>query len=183
MIAPENDEKWRVPFEAIIRKDFLKTSLTIRPVGETFAEYFVKHSQGYGTVQEVVLYLDEDLHCNYKSLGLLGKGFGNLGALRVLTMCFLPSMDPEPPNQGGESLDQARVREAATSLYWEAVTGILRRIPNRIELRLHGNSLGGINESNFTKIAVTIQGVSTVGTFLPVVLSSSIQLTLSCPPW
>jgi hypothetical protein len=50
------------------------------------------------------------------------------------------------------------MRETGISLNWQAVTGILRRIPNHIELRLDGDHYQDVNYTNF---AMTIQGVPT----------------------
>jgi hypothetical protein len=147
-----------------IRLALLEETLEIS-LNEIFAEHFVKLSEGNDTVEEVVLNLNEDLHRDYKTLGVLEEGFGNLGALRVLTICFLSYEAPyeytPPRDQGGKFLDQASLR-TGISLYWQAVTGILHRVPNYIELRLDGDYSEVVN---YTNLALAIQGVSTIRTF------------------
>jgi hypothetical protein len=85
-------EEQQKAMKALFRKKLRETILFIDDgyLAEYFAEYFVKHSQGNDTVQEVVLYLAEDRHRDYKLLRLLAEGFGNLGALRVVLIRFLP---------------------------------------------------------------------------------------------
>jgi hypothetical protein len=91
--------------EENIRQSLLEARLEIKNgyIGR-FAEYFVKHSQGNDTVTEVVLFLNEDFHHDYKLLGSLEEGFGNIGALRVLTIRFLLLGDPSCDN-GKNCLD------------------------------------------------------------------------------
>jgi hypothetical protein len=146
-----------------IRQNLLQTTLDIWSNDEFFAEHFVKLSQGNDTVQEVLLDLEEDLLGDYKTLGLLEKGFGNLGALRVVTINFNGGfMRPYKPRRDiqGNCLDQAR--EAAISFYWQAVTGVLRRVRNNFELRLEGEY---DDELNYKKFAVAIKRVSTIRAF------------------
>jgi hypothetical protein len=156
------EKKLKQNMEAI-RQALLETTLEI-DVNELFAEHFVKLSQGNDTVEEVVLKLNEDLHRDYKILGLLEEGFGNLRALRILTISFLSYEAPYTPprDQGGNCLDEASMRETEISLYWQAVTGILRRVPNKIELRLDGDYSDVVNYTNF---AMAIRYVPTIRTF------------------
>jgi hypothetical protein len=165
LCASSNPKRLKENMEAI-RQALLETILEIN-VNGIFAKHFVKLSQGNDTVEEVVLNLNEDLHRDYKTLGLLEEGFGNLRALQVLTIRFLSYEEPYTPprDQGSNCLDQASMRgmrETGISLYWKAVTGILHRVPNYIDLRLDGDYSEVVN---YTNLAVAIQGVPTIRTF------------------
>jgi hypothetical protein len=74
-----------------IRQALLERILEIgkvRDVNGIFANArsFVKLSRGNDTVQNLVLDLHIDYHRDYKTLRKLIKGFGNLEALRLLTI-------------------------------------------------------------------------------------------------
>ena len=115
---------------------------------------FAELSQGNDTVKEVVLYLHGDYHHDYKILRVLGKSFGNLRALRVVTIY---SHRFVCRNEGDDDLADYRVAE---SLYWQAFTGALGRVRHPIEFRLEGNYCDCIED-----FAVAIQGVSTIQSF------------------
>jgi hypothetical protein len=137
-----------------IRQALLETTLEIGAIEDVKLHSFVKLSQGNDTVQEVLLHLYEDRRRGYKMLELLGKGLGNLGALRVLTISFFPIYVP---------CDEAVYEDAeSVSLYWKALTSVLGGVRHNIELRLEGEYYEEINYTNF---AVAIQGVSTIRFF------------------
>jgi hypothetical protein len=60
-------------------------------------------------------------------LRVLGKGFGNLGALRVLTVCSVH--DGVDHDEGEDAYVEYLV---AKSLYWQAFTGALSRVRHHI---------------------------------------------------
>jgi hypothetical protein len=141
-----------------IRQALLETNLEIGEIGDVNKIYgnarsFVKLSQGNDTVQEVVLYQYDDYHRDYKTLRVLGKGFGNLEALQVLTIRKVYYEDRNGTNDDDDKPDVA----AGASSYWQALTGALDRLGHNIELRLDGD---GCKE-----IAAAIQGLSTIRAF------------------
>ena len=159
----EEEQAEKVDAVAIeaIRQALLETTLKIGKRGDDDASKicgnapsFMRLSQGNDTVKEVVLYLHGDYHHDYKILRVLGKSFGNLRALRVVTIY---SHRFVCRNEGDDDLADYRVAE---SLYWQAFTGALGRVRHPIEFRLEGNYCDCIED-----FAVAIQGVSTIQSF------------------
>jgi hypothetical protein len=102
-----------------------------------------------------VLYQYRDYHRDYKMLRVLGEGFGNLEALRVLTIRL-------EYGRRDERDDYEDDPDVAGSLYWQAFADALGRVRHPIEVRLDEESCDNMY---FTKFAVAIQGVSTIRTF------------------
>jgi hypothetical protein len=161
--APETGEEEQeeavdsMAMEAI-RQALLKTTLEIRYIeGDSNgifenARSFVKLSQGNNSVQDIVLYVYQDYHQDYNALRVLGKGFGNLEALQVLTIRFRSDSNPGYEYEGN----------ASRPLYWQAFTGAMGRLRHNIELRVDGEDW---DDKLFDDFVLAIQGVSTIRTF------------------
>jgi hypothetical protein len=145
----QKEEVNAVAMEAI-RQALCGTTLKIGERGDDVKELFVnarsfaKLSQGNDTVEEVTLVLEIE-SADYELLRVLGKGLGNLTALRVLTVF---------DSRSGDNL-------AEDLLYWQAFAGALSQVRQPIEFRLDGSW----HHVNFTNFAVAMQGVSTIRTF------------------
>jgi hypothetical protein len=144
-----------------IRQALLKPILEVGEIGDVKeicanARSFVELSQGNDTVEEVEPHLYADFYRDYEALRVWGEGFGNLEALRVLTIRLLF-------NRRRDNGDyNAAEHEVAESLYWKALAGALGRVQHNIELHLCGNSFDGTSFTNFVQV---IRGVSTIRSF------------------
>jgi hypothetical protein len=70
-----------------IRQALLETTLEIS-VNEIFCQAFCERVEGMTPLKERLYSIwNEDLHRDYKTLGLLEEGFGNLKC--CFTLCFL----------------------------------------------------------------------------------------------
>jgi hypothetical protein len=121
------------------------------------ARSFAELSQGNDTVQEIMLFLDTDYARDYELLRVLGESFGNLRALRVVTV---NSRGHTLFDEGDYDLTEPEVGDEL--LYWQAFAGALGRVRYHIELHLNGNWCSHVN---FTNFAVAIQGVLTIRSF------------------
>jgi hypothetical protein len=147
-----------------IRQALLERTLEIGKAGDVNGIFdnagsFVKLSQGNDTVQNLVLYLNVDYYRDDKTLRKLIKGFGNLEALRVLTIRAFQEHTATRDDAGDGDDDDSEVA------CWQALNGVLARLRHNIELRLDG--LGGTSweDVDFTNLAVAMEGVSTIQTF------------------
>jgi hypothetical protein len=159
----QTEEVDAVAMEAICQA-LLETTLEIGDLGDVNrifenGRYFVKMSKGNDTVQNLVLYLHFDYERDYETLRVLGEGFGNLRALRVLTVRYLTVHGRHHERTNDDNDDP----EVAGSLYWQAFADALGRVHQHIELRLDGDSWEFFQ--NFTALTAALQGASTIQTF------------------
>jgi hypothetical protein len=122
------------------------------------ARSFVRLSRENSTVHEVVLYLHEEVSIlDYRTLLVLGELFGNLKALRFVTILSVHGRRVNGRRDEGYG-DGMEEREVVESLYQQAVAGALRRIRIPFKLHLDGTFFRGGDFKAF-------KGLSTIRTF------------------